>query len=231
MQKFLAIPVTDQQQQLVAIQNIVLVEQASTTTVTISYEGGQVVTLTHAAAGAGVETQRDAVEASIQSALIRPWNEPVYAIDGVRSRQSLPFAVSGVASAFNTASSDLSAQIAVSVDTVLTASQTGSTILLDAVGEDITLPAATSAWSFTFLATANVITSSWQILSAEGDNISGNLIVNGAQVTALAEDQINFIFNVALAGDKIEVICDGGGTIFVSGIGQAAGAITATDPA
>jgi len=51
--KFLNIPVTNEQYQLVAISDIVLIEQASTTTVTIAYGGGKVTTITHATAGAG----------------------------------------------------------------------------------------------------------------------------------------------------------------------------------
>ena len=49
MAKFLSIPVTDEQKQLVSADDVVLLEQASTTTVTISYQGGKVVTVTHAA--------------------------------------------------------------------------------------------------------------------------------------------------------------------------------------
>ena len=73
MEKFLSIPVTSEQNQLVSANNVILVEQASTTTVTIAYAGGKVVTLTHATAGAGVETERDAIQAAIVAALQSPW--------------------------------------------------------------------------------------------------------------------------------------------------------------
>ena len=90
MQKFLSIPVTNEQNQLVAIDGILLVEQGSTTTVVITYQGGKVTTLTHAAAGAGDETQRDAIEDAIVEALQTKWNEVAYQVD------DLPYAVSGI---------------------------------------------------------------------------------------------------------------------------------------
>ena len=65
MEKFLSIPVTSEQTQLVSANNVLLVEQASTTTVTIAYAGGKVTTLTHATAGSGDETQRDAIQNAI----------------------------------------------------------------------------------------------------------------------------------------------------------------------
>jgi hypothetical protein len=91
MEKFLSIPVTNEQNQLVSANNVILVEQASTTTVTIAYAGGKVVTLTHATAGAGVETERDAIQAAIVAALQSPWYSVSYQVD------NLPFAVSGIA--------------------------------------------------------------------------------------------------------------------------------------
>jgi hypothetical protein len=91
MEKFLSIPVTNEQNQLVSANNVILVEQASTTTVTIAYAGGKVVTLTHATAGAGVETERDAIQAAIVAALQSPWYSVSYQVN------NLPFAVSGIA--------------------------------------------------------------------------------------------------------------------------------------
>jgi hypothetical protein len=90
MEKFLSIPVTSEQNQLVSANNVILVEQASTTTVTIAYAGGKVVTLTHATAGAGVETERDAIQAAIVAALQTPWYAVSYQVS------NLPFAVSGI---------------------------------------------------------------------------------------------------------------------------------------
>ena len=91
MQKFLNIPVTNEQSQLVAISDIVLIEQASTTTVTITYGAGKVTTITHATAGAGDETQRDAIQDAVVAALTTSWTNPSYNVE------NLPYAVSGIA--------------------------------------------------------------------------------------------------------------------------------------
>jgi len=73
MQKFLSIPVTNQQNQLVACNDIKLIEQASTTTVTIAYGGGKVVTITHAADAAGSEIMRDAIQSGVVEILSEAW--------------------------------------------------------------------------------------------------------------------------------------------------------------
>lgn len=91
MEKFLSIPVTGEQTQLVSCTDIKLIEQASTTTVTIVYGGGKVITMTHATAGSGVETERDAIQAAVIAALQNVWTKPAYAVT------NLPFAVSGIA--------------------------------------------------------------------------------------------------------------------------------------
>jgi len=91
MEKFLSIPVTGEQTQLVSCTDIKLIEQATTATVTIVYGGGKVITVTHATAGTGVETERDAIQAAVIAALQTVWTKPAYAVT------NLPFAVSGIA--------------------------------------------------------------------------------------------------------------------------------------
>jgi hypothetical protein len=95
MEKFLKIPVTSEQYQLVSATGIVLIEQASTTTVTISYKSGStstdVVTIKHATAGAGDETMRDAIQDAVVAALQTPWYSVAYEVT------NLPYAVSGIA--------------------------------------------------------------------------------------------------------------------------------------
>jgi len=91
MEKFLSIPVTNEQFQIVSATDIKLIEQASATTVTIVYGGGKVVTITHASAGAGNEAQRDAIEAAVVAALGEGWTKVTYDVT------LLPFAVSGIA--------------------------------------------------------------------------------------------------------------------------------------
>lgn len=126
--------------------------------------------------------------------------------------------------------------IAASVESVtagktLVEADNGTTLLLgDAAPGDITLPAVTLTGFKVRVVCNFAITSSSAVKSAEGDNISGVLVVNGATVLAEAEDQINFILNLAEIGDYIDLVSDGSAWI-VQGIGGAAGSITATDPA
>lgn len=91
MQKFLSIPVTNEQNQLVSCNDIKLIEQGSTTTVTIAYGGGKVTTLTHAALAAGSEEMRDAIQDGVVQVLKQKWTEVILEMG------SLPKAVSGIA--------------------------------------------------------------------------------------------------------------------------------------
>jgi len=73
MQKFLSIPVTGEQSQLVSANDIKIIEQASTTTVTITYGGGKVTTLTHATSASGSEEMRDAIQNGVVNILSQRW--------------------------------------------------------------------------------------------------------------------------------------------------------------
>jgi hypothetical protein len=93
MEKFLSIPVTNEQYQLVSATGIVLIEQDSTTTVGIHYKsstGTDVVTITHAAAPSGNETMRDAIQNAIIGALQTSWTNVAYEVN------NLPYAVSAI---------------------------------------------------------------------------------------------------------------------------------------
>jgi hypothetical protein len=94
MEKFLSIPVTNEQRQLLSATGIVLIVQASTTTVTVHYKsstGTDVVTITHAAASAGSEVMRDAIQNAVVSALSTSWTYVAFEVE------NLPLAVSGIA--------------------------------------------------------------------------------------------------------------------------------------
>lgn len=91
MQKFLSIPVTNEQNQLVSCNDIKLIEQPSTTTVTIAYGGGKVITLTHAPVASGSEEMRDAIQDGVVQVLKQQWTEVILQMD------SLPQAVSAIA--------------------------------------------------------------------------------------------------------------------------------------
>lgn len=125
--------------------------------------------------------------------------------------------------------------VTVAADTTLTGADSGNVYILDnATGENITLPALATDnyYYFKFVVGAAFATDNWVVASSEGDNINGTLIVNGASVAAAGEDQINFVATAEQIGDYIELIADPGNSQWiVSGVGQAAGSITATDPA
>lgn len=80
MEKFLSIPVTSQGAQLVSANNIILVDtgsdSATATTTLITYAGGKVVTLTHAAQVAF--SMKLAIQAAIVAALQTSWTNVVY---------------------------------------------------------------------------------------------------------------------------------------------------------
>jgi hypothetical protein len=93
MEKFLSIPVTSEQNQLLSATGIVLIEQESVTTVHVHYKAStatDVVVITHATAPAGNETMRDAIQNAVIAALQTPWTYVAYEVT------NLPFAVSGI---------------------------------------------------------------------------------------------------------------------------------------
>jgi hypothetical protein len=93
MEKFLSIPVTNEQRQLISATGIVLIEQESTTTVHVHYKastGTDVVVITHAALAAGNEGMRDALQDSLINALATSWTNVAYQVT------NLPAAVSGI---------------------------------------------------------------------------------------------------------------------------------------
>jgi hypothetical protein len=81
MEKFLSIPVTGQANQLVSASNVVIVESgsdsATATTTLITYNGGKVVTLTHAAQVAF--SMRTAIQNAIVAANQQAWYNVVFA--------------------------------------------------------------------------------------------------------------------------------------------------------
>jgi hypothetical protein len=61
MAQFLSIPVTSKGNQLISARNVLLVEQATATTVTIVYVGGNITEITHATQASGYE-MRDVIQ-------------------------------------------------------------------------------------------------------------------------------------------------------------------------
>jgi len=136
------------------------------------------------------------------------------------------------ANGFTTGTAGIAATTeSVTAGRTLTVADHGMTFFLgDAASGNITLPAVTLTGFTVKVVCGFTITTSSAVISAEGDNISGLITVNGALVSALVEDQINFILNAALLGDWIELTSTGAAWA-VSGQGSGAGSITATDPA
>jgi len=84
MEKFISIPVTSQPNQLISADNVILVasglgsanSSGTATTTTITYTGGKVVTLTHAAQVAF--SMRTAIQNAINDALTTSWTNVTF---------------------------------------------------------------------------------------------------------------------------------------------------------
>ena len=99
-------------------------------------------------------------------------------------------------------------QRSLTADTTLTVSDSGKTILLDAVGEAITLPSPVAGLNFKFLCTKAVITSSWTI-TAGAAIIYGSVTEAGLVQLASAETTITLVFTKASIGDWFTLESDG----------------------
>ena len=118
-----------------------------------------------------------------------------------------------------------------SADRTLTVAESGITIYVAAGLEaTTTLPAVAIATGtvYRFVVTGVLTGDPRVVLSAEGDNIDGNLTVNGALVDCVAEDSVQFPATNDL-GNFIELRSDGQ-SWFLLGQGVAAGKITCDDP-
>ena len=128
---------------------------------------------------------------------------------------------------FRTPDARVTTQV-LTADTTLTASDSGKTFLLDAVGEVITLPALYAGLHFKFRCIADTITTPWTVVSST-DVIEGYAAVNYATVIGANENTISFVHTNAIIGDTMEVFCDGT-SWHASGYASATGAVTFTAP-
>jgi hypothetical protein len=101
-------------------------------------------------------------------------------------------------------------QKAITADTTLSADESGKTILLDAVGEVITLPAVASSagFKYKFLCTVTTATTDWTIVAAT-NVIQGSAQVAGAVIAASNENTITLVVAKFLPGDWVTLECDG----------------------
>lgn len=115
----------------------------------------------------------------------------------------------------------------------VTAKESGTTFILDAAaGAAITLPTLAPGLNFHFVVGSLFATSDWVISSAEGDNINGLLIVNGASVPAVGEDNVTFELGAEAIGDHVQFVADPDNSQWWAfGAGAAALSISANDPA
>ena len=112
-------------------------------------------------------------------------------------------------------------QKSVTVDTVLTKSDTGKSILFDAVGEAITLPAPEAGLHYKFLVTADVITTPW-VVTATGAIVYGSVTEAGLVQLASAETALTVVHTNSIRGDWFTLESDGtnwylGGQFSVAG--------------
>ncbi len=97
----------------------------------------------------------------------------------------------------------------VTAATTITASQSGATFVIGTTGAVYTLPAVTNDGFKARFVVGSAFTTNAQIKAAEGDNITGTLIVAGAVVDCRAVDYVNFIADGEAIGDFVEVYSDG----------------------
>ena len=119
-----------------------------------------------------------------------------------------------------------------SAATTLGPQLTGTTFILDAAaGYTVTLPALAPGLQFKFVVGLAFATTDWTIASSEGDNINGILLVNGASVPAVGEDNVIFELGAEAIGDYAEFICDFENSQWiVNGVGATVASMTTTDP-
>jgi hypothetical protein len=107
--------------------------------------------------------------------------------------------------------------------------ESGVVYFLNAAGGfQTTLPAVAAGLHYKFIVKTAPAGGSYTVISNGTANIIyGIVVVNGASVQGAAEDTITFANGAAAIGDWAEVECDGTNW-YVTGIGNAAGAITLT---
>jgi len=114
-------------------------------------------------------------------------------------------------------------------DITLTVEDSGKLFLLDAVGEVITLPTSlVNGCNFKFRMTATASSTDWTIVAAT-NVIQGYAAVDYATILGSNENTISLVASTAIAGDWVEVVCDGT-SWHANGVGSATGAITFSAP-
>ena len=97
---------------------------------------------------------------------------------------------------------------ALTADTTLTASESGKTLILDGIGEAITLPAVKAGLNYKFICGVTAVTTDWTIVAAT-NVIFGSAQVAGAVIAADAENTITLVVAKFLPGDWVTLESDG----------------------
>lgn len=95
---------------------------------------------------------------------------------------------------------------------VITAAESGKTFFLDLAGGFVsTLPAPESGLRFTFIVKTAPTTAYTIVTNASANIIKGNAnsVAGDAGDSGTADDTINFVASQSVAGDKVELYCDG----------------------
>lgn len=93
-------------------------------------------------------------------------------------------------------------------DKTLTVEDSGKTFLLDAIGEDLTLPAVKDGLIYKFICQTTTVTTDWTI-TATTAVVQGSVTVAGVVIPAAAESLITLVVAKFLPGDWITIESDG----------------------
>lgn len=95
-----------------------------------------------------------------------------------------------------------------SADKTLTVEDSGKTFYLDAIGEDLILPAVADGLNYKFICQVVTVTSDWTV-TAPAAVIQGQVTVAGALIAAADESLITLVIAKFLPGDWFSLESDG----------------------
>ncbi len=98
--------------------------------------------------------------------------------------------------------------VTLTADKTLTIEESGTTFRLDAIGEDITLPALLDGLFYKFICETTTVTSDWTVTAATAV-IQGSVTVAGVVIPASDESLITLVVAKFLPGDWFTLECDG----------------------
>lgn len=93
-------------------------------------------------------------------------------------------------------------------DKTLTVEDSGKTFLLDAIGEDLILPAVKDGLIYKFICQVTTVTTDWTITAATAV-VQGSVTVAGVVIPASDESLITLVVAKFLPGDWITIESDG----------------------